>query len=96
MSRSPEVEGEAEGKRAREARTYKGVARGDFMENLSYLFAAYSIIFAAIFLYVMFLWRRQARLDNQLRRLEAQLREVQEDLAGNGPKPLPATSRSAS
>ncbi len=55
------------------------------MENLGYLFAAYSIIFAAIFLYVMFLWRRQARLDNQLRRLEAQLREVQEDLAGKDP-----------
>ncbi len=33
------------------------------MEHLGYLFAAYAIIFAAIFLYVVFLWRRQAALD---------------------------------
>ena len=30
------------------------------MEHLGYLFAAYSIIFGVIFLYVLFIWRRQA------------------------------------
>jgi CcmD family protein len=51
------------------------------MENLNYLFAAYSIIFAAIALYVMFLWRRQLRLDGKLRRLELQLSQLHEELA---------------
>jgi CcmD family protein len=51
------------------------------MENLNYLFAAYSIIFAAIALYVMFLWRRQLRLDGKLRRLELQLSRLKEELA---------------
>ena len=41
------------------------------MEHLGYLFAAYSIIFAVIFLYVMFIWRRQAALDAELRTLDA-------------------------
>ncbi len=62
------------------------------MENFNYLFAAYSIIFAAIFLYVMFLWRRQARLDIKLRGLEIQLREVHQELAAH----LRPHSRSAS
>lgn len=43
------------------------------MENFGYLLAAYSIIFVAIFLYVMFIWRRQAALDAELRALEARL-----------------------
>jgi CcmD family protein len=43
------------------------------MENFGYLFAAYSIIFVVIFLYVMFIWRRQAALDAELRALEARL-----------------------
>lgn len=38
------------------------------MDNLSYLVVAYSIIFIAIFLYVVFLWRRQVRLNAFLRR----------------------------
>ena len=33
------------------------------MENFGYLFAAYTIIFAVIFLYVVFIWRRQSRLE---------------------------------
>jgi CcmD family protein len=45
------------------------------MENFGYLFAAYTIIFAVIFLYVMFIWRRQRRLEREVaalaRRLEA-------------------------
>jgi CcmD family protein len=65
------------------------------MENLSYLFAAYSIIFVAVFLYVIFLWRRQARLESRLRRLEAQLNELCGDLQER-PKPLTAASRSLS
>ncbi len=58
------------------------------MENLSYLFAAYSIIFAAIALYVMFLWRRQTRLDSRLRGLEIQLNERRGEHAPDRPKPI--------
>jgi len=48
------------------------------MEHLGYLFAAYSIIFAVIFLYVVFIWRRQAALDEELRTLEARLAALTE------------------
>jgi len=44
------------------------------MEHLGYLFAAYTIVFAVIFLYVLFIWRRQAALEAELRTLEARLR----------------------
>jgi len=50
------------------------------MENFGYLFAAYSFIFAAIVLYVVFLWRRQARLDRRLRGLEIQLNSLRDQL----------------
>jgi CcmD family protein len=43
------------------------------MEHFGFLFAAYSIIFAAIFLYVLFLGRRQNALEIELRALEARL-----------------------
>ena len=43
------------------------------MEHFGYLFAAYSLIFGAIFLYVLFMWRRQARLEAELRAMEARL-----------------------
>jgi len=43
------------------------------MEHFGYLFAAYSIIFVVIFLYVMFICRRQAALDAELRTLEARM-----------------------
>jgi len=49
------------------------------MEHLGYLFAAYSIVFAVIFLYVLFIWRRQAALEAELRTLEARLRAVAEN-----------------
>ena len=49
------------------------------MEHFGYLFAAYSIIFAVIFLYVMFIWRRQAALDAELRTLEARMAALQEN-----------------
>jgi CcmD family protein len=65
------------------------------MENLSYLFAAYSIIFAAIVLYVMFLWRRQVQLDRRLRGLEIQLNGIRDELAQEHSNPPANTSRSA-
>jgi CcmD family protein len=46
------------------------------MNHLSYLFAAYSIIFVAIFLYVLSLWRRQVRLEDELSHLEQEVREI--------------------
>ena len=49
------------------------------MEHLGYLFAAYSIIFAVIFLYVVFIWRRQAALDAELRSLEARMAALTTD-----------------
>ena len=66
------------------------------MENLSYLFAAYSIIFAAVALYVMFLWRQQARLDRRLRGLEIELNEIRDELADDRTKPPTRASRSVS
>lgn len=47
------------------------------MENFGYLFAAYTIIFAVIFLYVMFIWRRQARLESEVRAMEQRLKELE-------------------
>ena len=59
-----------------------GVAKPEgLMEDLSYLFAAYSIIFAAVALYLIFLWRRQSRLDSRLRGLESQLSLIRDELA---------------
>jgi CcmD family protein len=46
------------------------------MEHFDYLFAAYSIIFVVIFAYVVFIWRRQARLEIELRSLEARLKNL--------------------
>ena len=63
------------------------------MENLSYLFAAYSIIFAAIALYVIFLWRRQARLDSRLRGLEMQVNDIRGE-GSDHPKSVITSSRS--
>ena len=44
------------------------------MEHFDYLFAAYTIIFVVIFAYVMFIWRRQARLETDLRAMEERLK----------------------
>jgi CcmD family protein len=63
------------------------------MENLSYLFAAYSIIFAAIAIYVVFIWRRQAQLDTRLRGLEVQLRELRAEIEADSPRSTPKQSR---
>jgi CcmD family protein len=57
------------------------------MEHLGYLFAAYSTIFAVIVLYVMFIWRRQAALDAELRTLEARMAELNERSAASTSEP---------
>ena len=46
------------------------------MEHFEYLFAAYSIIFVVIFAYVVFVWRRQARLESELRAMEVRLKNL--------------------
>jgi CcmD family protein len=61
------------------------------MENFGYLFAAYSIIFAALFLYVLFIGRRQARLEAEIRALEQRLKSL-----GSGPEPVPAQDSASS
>jgi CcmD family protein len=48
------------------------------MEHLEYLFAAYSIIFILIGLYVIFIGRRQARLEREVGRLESSLRAAEQ------------------
>jgi CcmD family protein len=48
------------------------------MEHFGFLFAAYSIIFVAIFLYVAFIWRRQARLQAELEALEKRVEQLNE------------------
>jgi CcmD family protein len=57
------------------------------MDHLGYLFAAYSAIFIVIFLYVVFLWRRQAHLEAELKALEAKL--AQSDRAATRSRPAP-------
>jgi CcmD family protein len=46
------------------------------MDNLSYLFAAYAIVFVVIFGYVLFIWRRQVALEGELRAMEARMRAL--------------------
>jgi CcmD family protein len=55
------------------------------MHNFGYLFAAYTIIFAVIFLYVIFIWRRQSRLEVELRAMEARLKDVRDELNSRPP-----------
>ncbi len=61
------------------------------------MFAAYTIIFAVIFLYVMFIWRRQRRLEQEVAALERRLEalgvfELAGDFVGHhkfqGPPPI--------
>ncbi len=40
------------------------------MENLSFLFAAYSATWVVLFLYVYSLWRRQNRIAEEIQRLK--------------------------
>jgi CcmD family protein len=48
------------------------------MDNLGYLVVAYSLIFAGIFLYVMFIARRQARLEVELGEMDAVFERLRE------------------
>lgn len=45
------------------------------MENLGYLFAVYSIVWAVIFGYVLFLIREQQKLRREIQRLGETLQE---------------------
>ncbi len=45
------------------------------MENLSFLFAAYSATWAVFFLYVYSLWRKQNRVEEELQRLKDKMGE---------------------
>jgi CcmD family protein len=65
-------------RRLKEAGAGKSLARIP-MENLGYLFAAYAIIFAVILGYVIFIWRRQAALEAELRAIEARMKAVEKD-----------------
>jgi CcmD family protein len=57
------------------------------MDNFGYLFAAYTIIFAVIFLYVLFIWRRQTRLEMELHAMEARLKDVRDELKSHTEPP---------
>lgn len=46
------------------------------MEHFDYLFAGYTIIFLVIFAYVVFIWRRQARLETEIRAMEERLKHL--------------------
>ena len=56
------------------------------MEHFGYLFAAYSIIFAVIFVYVLFIWRRQAELERELRAMEERIKTLKTESASSAPK----------
>jgi CcmD family protein len=56
------------------------------MDHLEYLFAAYSIIFILIGLYVIFIGRRQTRLEREVGRLEALLRAAEQTATPSEPR----------
>jgi len=58
------------------------------MEHFDYLFAAYSIIFVVIFTYVLFIWRRQARLETEIRAMEDRLKSLKTAPSSAGTKPV--------
>jgi len=45
------------------------------MENVSYLWAAYTVIWAVVFGYVLFMQRKQRRLQRQMDRLQASVKK---------------------
>jgi CcmD family protein len=56
------------------------------MEHFDYLFAAYSIIFGVIFAYVVFIWRRQARMETEIRAMEERLKSLKTPSQSSGAK----------
>jgi len=50
------------------------------MEHFNYLFAAYSIIFIVIFAYIVFIWRRQARMEIEIRAMEERLKQLKAEV----------------
>lgn len=44
---------------------------------MSYLFAAYTIIWVVIFLYTVYLWRKQREISDELRLLKKAIAEKQ-------------------
>ena len=46
------------------------------MTNLSYLFAAYAVVWAGIFLYLLAIARKNARLERELKELENQFQQA--------------------
>jgi len=61
------------------------------MEHFNFLFAAYSIIFAAIFLYVLFIWQRQSRLEAELRAMESRLESLSAPQQASSGEPVAPT-----
>lgn len=57
------------------------------MDHFDFLFAAYSVIFVAIFLYVAFIWRRQAALQAALEALEKRLKAIDVGSKGQSNNP---------
>ena len=55
------------------------------MEHFDYLFAGYTIIFVVIFAYVVFIWRRQARMETEVRAMEERLKNLKSP-SGSGAK----------
>ncbi len=55
------------------------------MSHLGYLVAAYGLIFAGIFLYVVFIARRQASLEAELKEMEALMRQLRDSSAPAAP-----------
>jgi CcmD family protein len=50
------------------------------MENLGYLLAAYTVIWAVVFGYILYLRGKQRRLQRQLELLEKNLNESKSDI----------------
>lgn len=46
------------------------------MSNLTFLFAAYSVTWLVLFGYLAVLWRKQRRLERDMRRLREQLQDI--------------------
>ncbi len=49
------------------------------MENLGYLFAAYTVIWAIVFGYILFMQRNQRRLQRQINLLQESIDKTEND-----------------